>query len=187
MERAERVERQDDTEAWKELGCQLVLEHDLVSPASFAAMPRLAPGTAKARTLAGKIMERAAGRHGCDDLPADCAGVIAEFREVLDRHLRSRPAEYLVSFRACSQSKRNTSGRMSWRASRTTSITWTVPLRGLTDMRSRLTPPPSPELTSPGRPNNPAAAAPEPASLDAQEPSCTVAAAVHVPVAGCQG
>ncbi|MFD5762874.1 hypothetical protein [Streptomyces mirabilis] len=99
----ERVERQDDAEAWKELGWRLVLEHDLVSPASFAALPRLvclAPRSAEARGLAGRILERAAGRHGCDDLLADCDGTIAEFREVLDRHLRSRPADYLVSFRA---------------------------------------------------------------------------------------
>jgi hypothetical protein len=45
-------------------------------------------------------MERAAAHHGCDDLPADCADAIAEFREVLDRHLRSRPADYLTAFRA---------------------------------------------------------------------------------------
>ncbi|MGW4144590.1 hypothetical protein ACWELV_49260 [Streptomyces mirabilis] len=99
----ERVERQDDAEAWKELGWRLVLEHDLVSPASFAALPRLvclAPRSAEARGLAGRILERAAGQHGCDDLLADCDGTIAEFREVLDRHLRSRPADYLVSFRA---------------------------------------------------------------------------------------
>ncbi|MFE5908089.1 hypothetical protein ACFQ6B_03180 [Streptomyces wedmorensis] len=99
----ERVERRGDAEAWTELGWRLVLEHDLVSPASFAALPRLvrlAPHSAEARGLAGKILERAAGRHGSDDLLADCASAIAEFREVLDRHLRSRPADYLVSFRA---------------------------------------------------------------------------------------
>lgn len=98
-----RVEHQDDTEAWKELGWRLVLEHDLVSPAGFAALPhlvRLAPRSAGARALAGRILERAAGRHGCDDLLADRAGVVREFRDVLDRHLRSRPADYLVCFRA---------------------------------------------------------------------------------------
>ncbi|MEU1372271.1 hypothetical protein ABZ442_01230 [Streptomyces triculaminicus] len=99
----ERVERQEDAEAWKELGCRLVLEHDLVSPAGFAALPRLvrlAPRSAEARGLAGKILERAAGRHGCDDLLADCADAVKEFREVLNRHLGSRPADYLVAFRA---------------------------------------------------------------------------------------
>ncbi|MFF9206336.1 hypothetical protein ACF1AE_31960 [Streptomyces sp. NPDC014986] len=99
----ERVERDDVADAWKELGWRLVLEHDLLSPASFAALPRLvrlALRSAKARALAGEILERAAGHRGCDDLLADCAGVIAQFREVLDRHLRSRPADYLVSFRA---------------------------------------------------------------------------------------
>ncbi|WP_432188095.1 hypothetical protein [Streptomyces sp. Tue6028] len=99
----ERVERDDVADAWKELGWRLVLEHDLVSPASFAALPRLvrlAPRSAEARTLAGEILGRAAGHHGCDDLLADCAGALAELREVLDRHLRSRPADYLGSFRA---------------------------------------------------------------------------------------
>lgn len=99
----ERVEHEDDAEAWKELGYRLVLEHDLVSPASFAALPdlvRIAPRSAEARSLAGWILERAAGQHGCDDLLADCADAIKEFRKVLDRHLRSRPTDYLVSFRA---------------------------------------------------------------------------------------
>ncbi|MFD8394593.1 hypothetical protein ACFV2N_36695 [Streptomyces sp. NPDC059680] len=99
----EQVEREDDVEAWKELGYRLVLEHDLVSPASFAALPhlvRLASGSAEARGLAGEIMERAAGHHGCDDLLADCADAIAEFRELLDGHLRSRPTDYLAAFRA---------------------------------------------------------------------------------------
>jgi hypothetical protein len=99
----ERVERGDVTDAWKELGWRLVLEHDLVSPAGFAALPRLvclASRSAEARALAGEILERAAGHHGCDDLLADCAGAIAQFREVLNRHLRSRPTDYLVSFRA---------------------------------------------------------------------------------------
>ncbi|MEE1767238.1 hypothetical protein PUR34_03360 [Streptomyces sp. JV185] len=99
----EQVERGDVADAWKELAWRLVLEHDLVSPASFAALPRLvclAPRSAEARALAGEILERAAGHHGCDDLLADCAGAIAQFREVLNRHLRSRPTDYLVSFRA---------------------------------------------------------------------------------------
>ncbi|MEU6865834.1 hypothetical protein ABZ924_21670 [Streptomyces sp. NPDC046876] len=99
----ERVKVQDDADAWAELGWRLVLEHDLVSPAGFAALPqlvRLAPRSTEARALAGKILERAAGRHGHDDLLADCAGAIAEFGRVLDEHLRLRPADYLVSFRA---------------------------------------------------------------------------------------
>ncbi|MEV6209710.1 hypothetical protein [Kitasatospora sp. NPDC051914] len=99
----ERVRWHEDAEAWKEPAWRLVLEHDLVSPAGFAALPhlvRLAPRSAEARGLAGKILERAAGRHGCDDLPADCADAVEEFGAVLDRHLRSRPVGYLVSFRA---------------------------------------------------------------------------------------
>ncbi|MEV6108500.1 hypothetical protein AB0M28_27915 [Streptomyces sp. NPDC051940] len=99
----ERVEHDDDQEAWKELGWRLVLENDLVSPAGFAALKplvRLAPRSAEARALAGEILERAAGHHGCDDLLAECAGAIAEFREVLLRHLQSRPADFLMSLRA---------------------------------------------------------------------------------------
>ncbi|MFJ4843265.1 hypothetical protein [Streptomyces sp. NPDC088746] len=98
-----RVEREDDAEAWDELGYRLILEHDLVFPASFAALPRLvhlASRCAAARELAGAIVRRAAGNHGCDDLLAGCVAAIAEFRELLDRHLRSRPGDYLVTFRA---------------------------------------------------------------------------------------
>ncbi|WP_188309913.1 hypothetical protein [Streptomyces sp. CBMA123] len=97
------LERRDDADAWRELGWRLVLEDDLVSPAGFVALPQLvhlAPRSAHARALAGRILERAAVQHGCDDLLADCAGTITEFGETLDRHLRSRPADYLVSYRA---------------------------------------------------------------------------------------
>ncbi|MFD9409682.1 hypothetical protein ACFWBN_22070 [Streptomyces sp. NPDC059989] len=99
----EQLERESDAEAWKELGYRLVLEYDLVSPAGFAALPRLvrlASGSADARRLAGEIMERAAGQHGCDELLADCADAIVEFRGLLHRHLRTRPADYLATFRA---------------------------------------------------------------------------------------
>ncbi|MFJ8040610.1 hypothetical protein ACIRBX_08920 [Kitasatospora sp. NPDC096147] len=98
-----RVESGDDAEAWRELGYRLVLEHDMVSAAGFVALPRLvrlASDSASARRLAGEILERAAAHHGCDDLFADCAGAVAEFRELLDGYLRSRPADYLASFRA---------------------------------------------------------------------------------------
>ncbi|MFF2329574.1 MULTISPECIES: hypothetical protein [unclassified Streptomyces] len=97
-----RAEREDDAEAWNELGYRLVLECDLVFPASFAALPRLvcpASRNAQARGLAGTIVRCAAGGHGCDDLLAGCAEAIAEFRELLDRHLRSRPDDYLATFR----------------------------------------------------------------------------------------
>ncbi|MFD9519735.1 hypothetical protein [Streptomyces sp. NPDC059979] len=98
-----RVEREYDSEAWTELGHRLILEHDLVSPASIAALPRLvrlAAGSREARHLAGEIMERAAGHHGSDELLAESADVIAEFGALLDRHLQSRPSDYLVTFRA---------------------------------------------------------------------------------------
>ncbi|MFJ3820754.1 hypothetical protein [Streptomyces nodosus] len=97
----ERVEFEDNAEAWQELRYRLVLEHDLVFPASFAALPRLvrlASRSSRARGLAGTILRRAAGHHGCDDLLADCAGAIAEFRKLLDRHLQSRPVDYLATF-----------------------------------------------------------------------------------------
>ncbi|MFI6146768.1 hypothetical protein [Streptomyces sp. NPDC051109] len=97
------VEREDDAEAWIELGYRLILEHDLLSPAGLAALPRLvrlAVGCTQARHLAGAIMARAASHHDGDELLADSAEVIAEFGALLDRHLQSRPADYLVAFRA---------------------------------------------------------------------------------------
>ncbi|MFF3618997.1 hypothetical protein [Streptomyces sp. NPDC002467] len=97
----ERVECEDDAQAWEELEYRLVLEHDLVFPAGFAALPRLmrlASRSAPARSLAGTILRRAAGQHGCDDLLASCAGEISEFRKLLDRHLQSRPVDYLATF-----------------------------------------------------------------------------------------
>ncbi|MFI2908021.1 hypothetical protein ACG2OD_07150 [Streptomyces sp. PDY-4] len=93
----ERVELEDNAAAWEELGYRLVLEHDLVFPAGFAALPRLvrlAARSARARGLAGAVLRRAAGHHGCDDLLADCADTISEFRKLLDRHLQSRPVDY---------------------------------------------------------------------------------------------
>ena len=97
------VEREDDAEAWDELGYRLILEHDLLSLASLAALPRLmrlAAVSTKARHLAGAIMERAASHHDGDELLAGSAEVIAEFAALLNRHLQSRPADYLLSFRA---------------------------------------------------------------------------------------
>ncbi|MFI8503747.1 hypothetical protein ACIGFK_35360 [Streptomyces sp. NPDC085524] len=99
----ERVERENDDKAWEELGYRLILEHDLLSLAGLAALPRLvrlASGHADARHLAGEIIERAAGHHGGDELLADSADAIAEFGALLDRHLQSRPADYLATFRA---------------------------------------------------------------------------------------
>ncbi|WP_328585260.1 hypothetical protein [Streptomyces sp. NBC_00370] len=96
------VELEEDAQAWDELGYRLCLEHDLVSPASFAALPRLvrlASRSARARGLAGAITQRVAGQHGCDDLLADCAEAIVELSELLDQHLRSQPADYLATFR----------------------------------------------------------------------------------------
>ncbi|MGA5069074.1 hypothetical protein ACPB9E_35790 [Streptomyces exfoliatus] len=95
------VEREEDAEAWEELGYRLVLECDSIFPASFTALPRLvrlAPRSERARGLAGTIVRRAAGHHHCDELLAGCADAIAELRELLDRHLRSRPDDYLAPF-----------------------------------------------------------------------------------------
>ncbi|MGW0607436.1 hypothetical protein [Streptomyces sp. NPDC002640] len=101
LERVE-VEAEDDAEAWDELEYRLVLEHDLVFPAGFAALPRLvclAPRSARARGLAGAVLRCAPRHHRCGDLLEEHAEVIAEFRTVLDRHLRSRPEDYLATFR----------------------------------------------------------------------------------------
>ncbi|MFE7095414.1 hypothetical protein [Streptomyces erythrochromogenes] len=98
----ERVEYDDDNaETWDELGHRLVLEHDVVFPAGFAALPRLvrlASRSDRARRLAGAIMRCAAGEHGCDDLLAACSDAIADLRELLDRHLRSKPTDYLATY-----------------------------------------------------------------------------------------
>ncbi len=97
------VERDDDPEAWTELGYRLILEHDLLSLASLAALSRLvrlAARSTKARHLAGAIMERAASHHDGDELLAGSAGAIVELGALLDRHLQSRPADYLPTFRA---------------------------------------------------------------------------------------
>ncbi|MEU4089625.1 hypothetical protein [Streptomyces aureus] len=97
----ERVGRGDDAKAWEKLGYRLVLEYRLVFPASFAALPHLvhlASRSAQARGLAGTILRCAAGHHGCDDLLAACADAIAEFSELLDRHLQTRPPDYLETF-----------------------------------------------------------------------------------------
>ncbi|MEV0650759.1 hypothetical protein AB0I28_36445 [Phytomonospora sp. NPDC050363] len=97
----ERVERADDPEAWRELEYRLCLEHDLVPPAGFAALPRLVPlavSDRRARRLAGLIVRCSAGHHRCDALLAGTAAAIADFGGQLDRHLRTRPADYLDSF-----------------------------------------------------------------------------------------
>ncbi|MFD8725012.1 hypothetical protein ACFV2H_45490 [Streptomyces sp. NPDC059629] len=76
----ERVDLEDNAEAWEELGYRLVLEHDLVFPVSSAALPglvRLASRSARARVL---------------------ADAIAEFRKLLDRHLQSRPVDYFAAY-----------------------------------------------------------------------------------------
>ncbi|MFF2732215.1 hypothetical protein ACFVS9_30435 [Streptomyces sp. NPDC058008] len=97
-----RAEREDDTGTWDELGYRLILEHDMVFPASFAALPLLvemASRSPRAQGLAGAIVQRAAGSHGCDDLLAGCAAAIGAFRELLDRYVRSKPDDYLAAFR----------------------------------------------------------------------------------------
>lgn len=96
-----RVEREDDSDSWKKLGYRLVLEGTLVFPASFAALPilvRLAPASTQARELVGAILRCAGANHGCDHLLAEATDTIAEFRKIVDLHLRSRPADYLTPF-----------------------------------------------------------------------------------------
>ncbi|MGW7712402.1 hypothetical protein [Streptomyces sp. NPDC054771] len=62
--------------------------------------------------MAGAIVRCAAGGHGCDDLLAGCAEAIAELRELLDRHLQSRPDDYLAAFRDLIAAE----GHYHWRA-----------------------------------------------------------------------
>lgn len=83
--------------------------------AGLPAGPRARPGVPRefrrtAASGASRVAERAGARagrgnravrrrgHGCDDLLAGCADAIAAFRELLDRHLRSRPDDYFATF-----------------------------------------------------------------------------------------
>ncbi|MGW6985440.1 hypothetical protein ACWGE1_39275 [Streptomyces sp. NPDC054932] len=95
------VERGDDAAAWEELERRLIVGAPLAFPASFAALPRLvrlAPGSGRARRLAGRIVRYAAASHGCDDLVEDCAAAVSELGTLLDHELRSRPQHYLEAF-----------------------------------------------------------------------------------------
>jgi hypothetical protein len=79
-----------------------VLEYDLVSPASFAALPRLVLLTtrrAQARALAGEILERAASHHGW---------------------LLSQLTACLASIPARLSAARSTTGRRLWATSKMT-------------------------------------------------------------------
>ncbi|MGJ3560703.1 hypothetical protein ACR6C2_28890 [Streptomyces sp. INA 01156] len=96
-----RAEREDDAAAWDELGYRLNLESDLVFPPVsprcrvWCVWRRKTPGA----WAGGAIIRCGAGDHGCDELLAGCAEAITEFRGLLDRHLRSRPDDYLTAFR----------------------------------------------------------------------------------------
>ncbi|MFJ8471302.1 hypothetical protein [Kitasatospora sp. NPDC094011] len=97
----EQVERSDAPAAWDELGNRLCLHGETVSPASFAALPRLAalaPHRDRALDLACAIMRGAVQHHGGDALLATCTEAIAALRELADRRLRSRPSDYQRAF-----------------------------------------------------------------------------------------
>lgn len=97
----DRAERGGGEEVWAELWDRLCLHGETVSPASFAALPRLvklARTSPQALELAGAIVRGAAHDHEGGALFADCAAV-TELRKLVDRHLRTRPGDWLRGFR----------------------------------------------------------------------------------------
>ncbi|MFE2916794.1 hypothetical protein ACFXI0_07000 [Kitasatospora indigofera] len=93
----DQVEREDAPEAWEELWDRLCLHGETVSPASFAAVPRLAVlarRSAQALELAGTIMRGTLQGSGNDDLLMGCADALALLRELVDQQLRAGPAGY---------------------------------------------------------------------------------------------
>lgn len=91
------VEREEAPEAWEELWDRLCLHGETVSPASFAALPRLAdlaPATAQALELAGAIARGTLQHPDGEVLLAGHPEVLSRLRDLADQRLRSRPAEY---------------------------------------------------------------------------------------------
>ncbi|MFP8903365.1 hypothetical protein [Streptomyces atacamensis] len=98
----DRAERGGGEEVWAELWDRLCLHGETVFPASFAALPRLvelARTRARALEPAGAIVRGAAHDHGSDALFADCTAAATELRELVDHRLRTRPGDWLSSFR----------------------------------------------------------------------------------------
>lgn len=102
-----RVESETDAgsrkEAWNELWDRLCVEGETAFDASFAALPRLvtlARTNPAALALSEAIVRAAMQDHHRGDLIfVEKADVVAELRDLVDRRLRSRPADYLGGFR----------------------------------------------------------------------------------------
>ncbi|MGC5236273.1 hypothetical protein [Streptomyces albogriseolus] len=91
------VEREEAPEAWEELWDRLCLHGETVSPASFAALPRLAglaPSTAQALELAGAIVRGTLQHPDGEVLLAGCPEVLRGLHDLVDQQLQSLPTEY---------------------------------------------------------------------------------------------
>jgi hypothetical protein len=94
------VEQAGTPAAWEELGDRLCLHGETVSPASFAALPRLAdladlaPANLQALELAGSIVRGTLQDPDGEALLAGCTDAIRRLRDLVDQRLRSRPADY---------------------------------------------------------------------------------------------
>ncbi|WP_152648886.1 hypothetical protein [Streptacidiphilus anmyonensis] len=89
--------REETPEAWEELWDRLCLHGETVSPASFTALPRLAslaPASAQALELASAIVRGTMQHRDGEALLAGCPDAIAQLRELVDRQLRTSPADY---------------------------------------------------------------------------------------------
>lgn len=76
---------------------------ETVSPASFAALPRLtmmAARSTQALELAGEIIRNALRHPDGEAWIADCADTLARLRDLVDEQLQARPADYHRMFRA---------------------------------------------------------------------------------------
>ncbi|MEU9779711.1 hypothetical protein AB0H92_01750 [Streptomyces phaeochromogenes] len=87
---------------WRELGTMLCVEGETLVPGSLAALPRLvalARRETQALEMAGAIVRSAMSDGQGECMFVESPDAIAELRELVDRRLRTRPADYLWGFR----------------------------------------------------------------------------------------
>ncbi|WP_190217570.1 hypothetical protein [Streptomyces griseosporeus] len=87
---------------WRELWTMLCGEGETLVPGSPAALPRLvalARSETQALEMAGAIVRSAMTDDQGELMFVESADAIAELRELVDRRLRTRPADYIWGFR----------------------------------------------------------------------------------------
>ncbi|WP_406487117.1 hypothetical protein [Streptomyces phaeochromogenes] len=87
---------------WRELETMLCVEGETLVPGSLAALPRLvalASCETQALEMAGAIVRSAMSDGQGERMFVESPDAIAELRELVDRRLRTRPADYLWGFR----------------------------------------------------------------------------------------